>query len=170
MATRPFVGNMLKDFYGGLLAPSSRAKVDYMGVLAIATYQNVRFRLTDFASAGQPPEYVFDMVQLADPNDRAGKHLGEPLAMPAKLIAMAQDSAAKKGLADQLAQVEIIAWVLAQGRVEQKLEKKCIGGCPDDFKRLFRAAKLSRKEQREMDASSAPGATIAAAPRRARSL
>ena len=67
-----------------------------------------------------------------------------------KLVSAALASARDAGLDEAASEVRLISWILARGRIAQKLEK--IGGCPAEFKDLFARQKRAWKEQDELNA------------------
>lgn len=126
---------MLIKLVENLLQPGKFAKTRYMSVCAVATFKQVRFMLNDF-SAGESSEFILNIVQLKNDDDKKGRHIGQPIEIDPAIIKTAISEADSRGLDLAKAQCLIISHVLVYGDVQDKLRKEC-GSCPSLIKQVF---------------------------------
>lgn len=116
-----------------------------MGIVAVASFEDVRFVVSDFTGNEEQPEYVLNMTLHVN-GKNPGKHLGQPLAISSKIVDLALEESKAAGYDEIATQIRIVAAILARGQLVKRLNAECIGGCPPEFKRLFAKQTKAWKE------------------------
>jgi hypothetical protein len=163
---------MNPDSFLKLLSPVAYAKTVYMKVYAVSTYEKIRFMLNDFSTGpDEASEYVLNISELKDSNDRKGKHLGQPIDIDAKIVEQALNESAQRGYTAEETERFVISHVLAHGDIVKKLRNVC-GSCPRQIRHLFQNAKAVNEQQELANAVSDPTETsnYSAAPVKSKSL
>ncbi len=144
-----------------LLVARKGAKTKFMGVMCLAQMNQLRFQVLDFSIEGHPPEYGFAMTWHRDERDVWGKHVGETVSIPSQLIDDAKASAKQDGLDDEQTQVRVVAFVLAQGGLAQRLREKC-GRVPTEVSKILVPRLKALREVGELEQAIARTRVLAA--------
>lgn len=156
---------MITDKFEDLLTAVVCVKKILMGIVAVASFEDVRFVVSDFTDDENQPEYVLNMTLHVN-GKNPGKHLGQPLTISPIIIDQALAESKEAGYDDVATQIRIVAAILARGQLVKRLNVECVGGCPPEFKRLFAKQTKAWKEAADFEKTIQPKVLTHATPRK----